>query len=63
MNVPVAIAWAFTLLCIAAAVAALALSVAAYLGWVRIDAVAALAMGLAFASFSLAPLGYAKDRN
>ena len=63
MNAPVATAWAFTLLCIVAAVVALALSIAAYLGWVRIDAVAALAMGLAFASFSLAPMGYAQDRN
>ena len=62
MNVPVAIAWAFVLLFVVAAVVALAISIAAYLGWVRIDAVAALAMGLACAGFSLAPLGYAKDR-
>lgn len=62
MNTPVAIAWAFAVLFITVAVVALALAIVAYLGWIRIDAVAALAIGLAFAGFSLAPLGYTKDR-
>lgn len=63
MNAPVATAWAFTLLFVVGAVVALAISIVAYLGWVRIDAVAALAIAFSLAGFSLAPLGYATDRD
>ena len=61
LNAYVAIAWAFVALFTVGAVVALALAIAASFGWLRIDAIAALAIALSCAGFSLAPLGYAKD--
>ena len=63
MNAYIYAAWAFTLLFATAALVASGVAVAAYLDWIRIDAVSAVAVAISFAGYTLVPLGYASDRS